>query len=140
MDQGIFEDYSLPAWAFLQAQITAELPSYQSFASATCRMRLQGKGQQGITPKQQGSKATGKNLPQKPHFSHWMQRKPDMEEVGRQHCPALAQSRVGSLPHCSHRSFGLSVGRCLWLENLAGAGAHHSQHPYAEASSCTSYQ
>lgn len=59
LGQGIFEDSSLPAWAFLQAQITAELPSHQSFASTTCRMRLQGKRQQGITPKTAGQQGNG---------------------------------------------------------------------------------
>lgn len=54
LGQGISEDCFLPAWAFLQAQITAELPSHQSFASTTCRMRLQGKAQQRTTPKTVG--------------------------------------------------------------------------------------
>ena len=59
LGQGIYEDCSLPAWAFLQAQITAELPSHQSLASTTCRMRLQGKGQQGIAPRAAGQQGNG---------------------------------------------------------------------------------
>lgn len=54
LGQGIFEDCSLPACSFLQAQITAKVPSHQSFASTTCRIRLQGKGQNRIAPKTAG--------------------------------------------------------------------------------------
>lgn len=72
-----------------------------------------------MLPKQQ----QGKKVPQRHHFSHRVKKNPYLEDVGRQHCPALTQSRARSLPQCSHRKvLWLSVDRCFWLEHLNGIG------------------
>lgn len=67
-----------------------------------------------MLPKQQGNKAEGNKVPQRPHLSHRVKKNPYLEEVGRQHCRALAQSKARCLPQCSHRkALWLSVGRCV---------------------------
>lgn len=76
-----------------------------------------------MLPKQQGNNAAGRKVPQRPHFSCRVKKNPDLEEVGRQHCPVLSQSRARSLSQHSHRkALWLSVGRCFWLEYLNDIG------------------
>lgn len=115
-DKGTSEDCSLPAWTFLQAQISAEIPfaSHQSLASTTCRMRLQGKQQQGMAPETAGQQGSGQetaptsdtgcreNLSQR----RWEAALPSAgSEQGQHSVPLWPQECPWVTPQ----------GRCLWL-------------------------